>query len=214
MGTRTDMIEVAVYNPDGSRAGAIPVEEAWFGGKVHMDLLRLAVRRHEANQRVGTVKTKSRAEVAYSTKKLHAQKHTGRARMGGRGNPIRRKGGHAFAKRPRDFSIAMPKKMRRRALDSALLARMLDAEVVVLDGLSLDKPKTRQVAKALKALGADRTCLLALPQYDSILWKSARNLPRVRVRPVAELNAYDVLWPNRVVFTRPAFEALVELRKN
>ena len=204
------MIEVAVHNPDGSRTGAIQVEEAWFGGKVRLDLLRLAVRRHEANQRVGSVKTKSRGEVAYSTKKLYAQKHTGRARMGGRGNPIRRKGGHAFAKRPRDFSLGMPKKMRRRALDSALLARLLGAEVLVVDGLNLEKPKTREVAKALKALGADRTCLLALPQHDTVLWKSARNLPRVRVRPVAELNAYDVLWPNRVVFTRPAFEALLE----
>ena len=206
------MIEVAVHNPSGKRTGAIQVDEAWFGGKVRMDLVRLAVRRHEANQRIGSARTKSRAEVAYSTKKLYAQKHTGRARMGGRGNPIRRKGGHAFAKRPRDFSLGMPRKMRRRALDSALLARMLDAEVLVLDGLNLQEPKTGEVAKALKALGADRTCLLALPQYDSVLWKSSRNLARVRVRPVAELNAYDVLWPKRVVFTRPAFEALLESR--
>jgi len=208
------MIEIAVYKPDGSKADRIQVDEAWFGGEVHMDLLRLAVRRHEANQRVGSAKTQSRGEIAYSTKKLFAQKHTGRARMGPRANPIRRGGGHAFAKRPRDFSLSMPKKMRRRALDSALLARMLDAEVLVLDGLDLQEPKTREVARALAAMGVDRTCLLALPADAGVLWKSARNLARVCVRPVAELNAYDVLWPKCVVFTRPAFEALLGSRKN
>ena len=208
------MIEVVVYNPDGSKLDRIRVDEAWFGGEVRMDLLRLAVRRHEANQRVGSAKTKSRGEVAYSTKKLYAQKHTGRARMGGRGNPIRRGGGHAFAKRPRDFSLVMPKKMRRQALNSALLARMLDAEVMVLDGLDQEKPKTREVAQALAAMGVERTCLLALPAEAGVLWKSARNLPLVRVRPVADLNAYDVLWPKCVVFTRPAFETLLGSRKN
>ncbi|MGB2937656.1 MAG: 50S ribosomal protein L4 [Phycisphaerae bacterium] len=208
------MIDVTVYNTDGSEVDRVQVDEAWFGGTVHMDLLRLAVRRHEAAQRVGSAQTKSRGDVAGSTRKIYRQKGTGRARMGPRRNPIRRGGGHTFAKRPRDFSIRVPKKMRRKALDSALLARMLDAEVLVLDGLNLQEPKTREVARALEAIGAERSCLLALPEHDSILWKSARNLARVRVRPIADLNAYDVLWPNRVVFTRAAFEALVESRKN
>jgi large subunit ribosomal protein L4 len=91
---------------------------------------------------------------------------------------------------------------------------MLDAELVVLDGLNLETPKTREVAKVLKAIGVERSCLLALPGQAEVLLKSARNLPRLRVRRVSDLNAYDVLWPNRVVFTRPAFEAILESRKN
>jgi large subunit ribosomal protein L4 len=208
------MIEVTIYNTDGGEVGRIAVDEAWFGGTVHQDVLRLAVRRHEANRRAGTAATKNRSLVEGSTKKLYAQKHTGRARAGMRRSPKRRGGGVTFAKVARDFGLTMPRQMRRRALDSALLARMKDAEIVVLDGLQLDVPKTQQVAKALRAVGADRTCLLALPGKDEVLWKSARNLVGVRVRPLSDLTAYDVLWPKRVVFTRPAFEALVEARKN
>jgi large subunit ribosomal protein L4 len=208
------MIEVPIYNVDGGKAGAVQVEEAWFGGKVKMEILRLAVRRHEANQRQGTVGTKGRGQVEGSTKKIFAQKHTGRARAGSIRSPKRRGGGVTFAKSTRDFSLGMPKKMRRQALDSALLARMIDAEVAVLDGLTLEVPKTKTVAKALKAIGVDRSCLLALPGGETVLYKSARNLPRTRVRPVKDLTAYDVLWPSRVVFTRPAFEAMLESRKN
>ncbi|HUU91738.1 MAG TPA: 50S ribosomal protein L4 [Phycisphaerae bacterium] len=208
------MIEVKVYNPDGGDAGRIEVDEAWFGSKVRMDVLRLAVRRHEANRRCGTATTKSRGMVHGARRKIFRQKHTGRARMGSIRNPIRRGGGMTFAKKARDFGVGMPKKMRRQALDSAMLARLLDAEIIVLDGLALEEPKTREVADALKAVGVERTCLLALPAGETVLYKSARNLPRVRVRQVADLNAYDVLWPNRVVFTRTAFEAMLESRKN
>jgi len=208
------MIEVKIYNKDGGDAGAIQVEEAWFGGKVHKDLLRLAVRRHEANQRQGTVATKGRGLVEGSTKKIFAQKHTGRARAGTIRSPKRRGGGVTFRKIPRDFDLGMPKKMRRQALDSALLARLLDQEIIVVDGLTLDAPKTKEMSRTLKAVGIERSCLLALAAGSEVLYKSARNLPRVRVRQVADLNAYDVLWPNRVVFTRPAFEAILESRKN
>ena len=208
------MIEVRVYNTGGEEAGTIQVDEAWFGGKVKMEILRLAVTRHESNQRQGSVATKSRGLVEGSTRKIFAQKHTGRARAGTVRSPKRRGGGVTFAKVPRDYGREMPRKMRRAALDSALLARMLDGELIVLDGLNLEVPKTREVAKVLKAIGVERSCLLALPGQDEVLLKSARNLARLRVRRVADLNAYDVLWPNRVVFTRPAFEAILESRKN
>jgi len=207
------MIEVTVYSPDGKETGRIEVDEAWFGGTVHMEALRLAVRRYENRQRVGTASTKCRSMVRGSTRKIYRQKHTGRARMGTVRSPIRRGGGVTFAKRPRDFSIDMPKKMRRRALDSALLARLRDGEVLVLDGLTPAEPKTRLVAQALAAVGVGRSCVLAIQPDDEVLYKSARNLARVRVRRAIDLNAYEVLWPHRLVFTRPAFEALVEARK-
>jgi large subunit ribosomal protein L4 len=208
------MIQVTVYNTDGRESGQIEVDEAWFGGKVRVEVLRLAVKRHEANQRQGTVATKGRGQVEGSTKKIFAQKHTGRARAGTIRSPKRRGGGVTFAKIPRDFSDQMPRKERRLALDSALLARLLDREIIVVDGLKLEQPKTKEVARTLKALGVERSCLLALPPNETVLYRSARNLPRVRVREVRNLNAYDVLWPSRVVFTRPAFEAMLESRKN
>jgi large subunit ribosomal protein L4 len=167
-----------------------------------------------ANARQGTASTLSRDEVTGSSHKLYRQKHTGRARAGTIRSPKRRGGGVTFRKIPRDFSLAMPKKMRRQALDSALLARLLGSEVIVVDGLKLEQPKTQEVAKTLKALGVERSCLLALPAGETVLYKSARNLAHVRVRPVLDLTAYDVLWPSRVVFTRPAFEAVLEARKN
>jgi len=207
------MIDVKVYNPDGTSAGTIAVDEAWFGGQVHAEALRLAVRRHESRQRIGTAANKSRGMKRGSSRKIFRQKHTGRARMGTVRNPIRRGGGATFAKRRRDFSVGMPRKMRRRALDSALLARLQDEEVLVLEGLDLAEPKTREVARTLEALGVDRSCVLAIQPDDDVLYKSARNLPRTRVRRVADLNAYDVLWPGRLVFTRPAFEAMLEARK-
>ena len=207
------MIEVAVYSPDGKETGRIEVDEAWFGGTVHMEALRLAVRRYESRQRVGTASTKCRSMVRGSTRKIYRQKHTGRARMGTVRSPIRRGGGVTFAKRPRDFTVGMPKKIRRRALDSALLARLKDGEVLVVDGLAPTEPKTRLVAQVLAAVGVDRSCVLAIQPDDEILYKSARNLARVRVRRAVDLNAYEVLWPHRLVFTRPAFEALVEARK-
>jgi len=207
------MIEVKVYNPDGKSAGTIEVDEAWFGGEVHAEALRLAVRRYESRQRVGTAANKSRGMKRGSTRKIFRQKHTGRARMGPVRSPIRRGGGATFAKRARDFSIDMPRKLRRRALDSALLARLQDEEILVLDGLELAEPKTREVARVLEALGVDRSCVLAVQPGDDVLYKSARNLPRMRVRRVADLNAYEVLWPARLVFTRPAFEAMLEARK-
>jgi large subunit ribosomal protein L4 len=207
------MIDVKVYNTEGAEVGQVALDEAWFGTEVNVDVLRRSVRRHQAAQRVGTAKTKSRGEIAYSTKKLYAQKHTGRARAGPRASPTRRGGGHAFAKRPRDFSIGMPRRMRRAATDAALLARLKDGEVLALEGLQLSGPKTHPVAAALKACGIERSCLLVLAQHDPVLYKSARNLDRVLVRPLADLNAYELLWPHRVVFLRSALEALVSARK-
>jgi len=207
------MIEVKVYSPDGRETERIEVDEAWFGGRVYAEALRLAVRAYEASQRVGTAATRNRSRVAGSTRKIFRQKHTGRARMGTIRSPVRKGGGVAFAKRPRDFRLRMPKKVRRRALDSALLARLRDEEVLVVEGLEFDEPKTRRMAEVLRSIGVERSCLLAIQPEDEVLYKSARNLPRMRVRRVQDLNAYDVLWPSRVVFTRPAFEAMLEARK-
>jgi large subunit ribosomal protein L4 len=208
------MIEIPVYSPEGEKQSSLQVDEALFGTKVHRALLRQAVLRHEANQRVGTAATKSRGMVEGSTKKLYRQKGTGRARVGPRRTHKRRGGGVAFAKVARDFSQSMPKKARRAALDSALLSRMLDGRVCVLSGLRIEAPRTRVVAAMLKALGVEGTCLLSTAGLEENVWKSARNVARLKVRPVAELNPWEVLWPKRIIFTKEAFDALVASRSN
>jgi large subunit ribosomal protein L4 len=208
------MLEIPVYSSDGKKLESLQVDEALFGAKVRRELLRLAVLRYENNQRAGTAATKSRGMVKGSTKKLYRQKGTGRARMGTRRTPVRRGGGVTFAKRVRDFRQKMPKKARRAALDSALLAKMIDGQVCVLSDLSIDAPKTKTVATMLKALEAEGPCLLSTAALDENVWKSSRNIPRLRVRPVAELNPWEVLWPRRVIFTRDAFDALIAARSN
>ena len=206
------MLEIPVYSPEGEKLESLQVDEALFGSKVRRDLLKLAVLRHENNRRAGTAASKSRGMVAGSTKKLYRQKGTGRARMGSRRTNIRRGGGVAFAKVARSFRQGMPKKARRAALDSALLAKMLDGQVCVLSALEVTEPKTKVVATVLGALEINGPCLLSTAGRDENVWKSSRNIPRLRVRPVADLNPWEVLWPKRLIFTKDAFEALIAAR--
>ena len=206
------MLEIPVYDAQGKTLKSIEVDEALFGSKVRRELLRQAILRIESNQRSGTAATKSRGMVSGSTRKLYRQKGTGRSRAGPRRTGLRRGGGVTFAKRLRSFGQRMPKKARRAALDSALLAKMLDGEVMVLSKLEISEPKTREVAGVLKALKVEGTCLLSIAEPDENLWRSARNIARLRVRPVSDLNVWEVVWPRHLVFTREAFSRLVSAR--
>jgi large subunit ribosomal protein L4 len=185
----------------------VSIDETVLGGAVRYALLKQAVVRHQANQRVGTVKTKSRGMVAGSSKKLYRQKGTGNARMGNRRTGVRVGGGMIFGKVPRDFSQRMPRKQRRAARDSAVLAKLRKNNVVVVDALAFDKPKTKNFAGVLKNLKIDRSCLVAISQYDENIYKSVRNVPKVAVLPVADLNAGDICTHQRMLFTK---DALIE----
>lgn len=208
------MLQIAVFNPEGKQVETLEVDEALFGSRVRRELLRLAIVRHENNRRVGTAATKSRGMISGSTKKLYRQKGTGRARVGPKRSPTRRGGGVAFAKVAREFRQSLPKKARRLALDSALLAKLRSGSVCVLTDLKVNAPSTKTVAGCLKALSVDSTCLLSIGGLDDNLYRSCRNIPRLRVRPVSDLNVWEVLWPNRLVFTREAFDALLAARSN
>lgn len=208
------MLQIAVFNPEGEQVETMSVDESLFGTRIRQELLRLAIVRHENNQRVGTAATKSRGMVAGSTKKLYRQKGTGRARVGPKRTHKRRGGGVAFAKEARSFRQTLPKKARRLALDSALLAKLRDGSICVLTELKVAAPSTKTVVKCLKALDIDSTCLLSIGGLDETLYKSCRNVPRLRVRPVSDLNVWEVLWPKRLVFTREAFDALLAARSN
>ena len=203
------MIELPVHDRTGQVVGNITIDEADFGGQVRRQLLRQAILMYEAARRVGTASTKTRGQVAYSHRKPWRQKGTGRARAGFRGSPLWRGGGVVFGPRPRDYRFKMPKKAVWRATASAFLSKFQDGEVVVVDELKAEEPKTREMAATLKNLGIERTCLVAIEQHDVNLWKSARNIPGVSMKAVAEVNAYDVLRHRHLLITRAALEALV-----
>ncbi|MBP6124396.1 MAG: 50S ribosomal protein L4 [Phycisphaerae bacterium] len=203
------MIDVAVYNREGQEVERIQVNEELLGGQVRSALLKQAIVMYHANQRVGTAATKNRGRVEGSTRKIYRQKGTGNARMGTVRTPIRKGGGVAFAKLPRDFSQRMPKKQRRLARDSAILSKLQSGQVVVVDELNFTQPKTREFARILKNLKIDRSCLVAIPQQDVNLYKSARNVPKVDVMVISDLNAGDICSKKKMLFTKDAFLSVV-----
>lgn len=202
------MISVPVRNFDGTEAGSYELDPADLAASVNRQLLHDVVVMHEANRRVGTVRTKSRGMVAGSTKKLFRQKGTGRARAGSIRTNVRRGGGHAFGKVPVDHGYRLPRKAVRLATRMALLSKFQDDEAIVLSELSVDEPKTGRIAAGLKALGVGGSCLLVIENHDPILWKSARNIPNLKVAPAAELNAYDLLHQKNLLITKAAIDAL------
>ena len=209
----SDKIRVPVYSPDGKEVGGVDIDPASFGGEVNKQLLHDAVVMYQANRRSGTAKTKTRAEVAGTGKKLFRQKGTGNARVGTKRTNKRRGGGTAFGPIPRDYSYAMPKQQRRLATMMALLSKFQDNEAVVVDGLKVDRPKTKQMMGVLKALKLEgQTCLLATTG-DKNVYLSARNIQGVEVAPVRELNAYMLLRRKRLVLTKPAIDAILAAEK-
>ncbi|MFW6162242.1 MAG: 50S ribosomal protein L4 [Planctomycetota bacterium] len=203
------MIELPVHNREGQAVGTIEVDEADFGGEIRHQLLRDAILSYENARRVGTHSTKGRTEVRGTRAKPWRQKGTGRARAGSRQSPIWRGGGVAFGPQPKDYRNRMPRKALRAARQSAYLAKF-QGETVVVDELTADRPRTREMAAVLEALDIQRSCLIAIEAYDANLWKSARNLPCVSMKPVAEISAYDLLRHHRLLITRPALEALID----
>ncbi len=202
------MATLPIYNRDGAEVGSYEIDPAELAPRISKQLLHDAVVMYQANRRQGTFKSKSRHDVAGTTKKMYRQKGTGNARAGSRRSPIRVGGGHAHAKNPRDFSYRLPRKALRVATRMALASRLKDNEVTLIDELTFSEPKTGQVAKILKALKIEGRLLVAVERHDVNLYKSIRNLADVTVLPVAELNALAVLHPRRLLLTTGALDAL------
>jgi large subunit ribosomal protein L4 len=203
------MIDLAVYNTDGQEVESLKVDEAVFGGSVRFPLLKQAIVMYHANKRVGTAANKGRSMVEGSGRKLFRQKGTGNARIGNIRTGKRVGGGVTFAKSLRDFSKRMPKKQRRLARDSAILAKLLSSDVVVVDGLDFEKPKTKDFIGILNNLKIERSCLVTISSEDINLYKSANNIPKVSVMPVDELNAGDICNYRKMLFTKEAFLAVL-----
>ena len=203
------MLEVPVFNIDGSQIETIQVDEAALGGTVREALLKQALVAYHANQRQGTVQTQARGEVAGSTRKMFRQKGTGNARTGGIRNPIKKGGGHAKQKRPKDWRLAIPKKARRLARNSAILAKIQSKDLRVVSEIKLPEAKTKHVAKMYKALGIDRSCLFALDKADETLQKSARNIDRTTLTTVSQLNAWDIMQNRTLLMTKSGLQSLL-----
>lgn len=207
------MVDLPFFDKDGKSAGTVSIDEKVFGDIVKKKLLRDIVVIYETNKRIGTVATKRRGEVEGSTRKPWKQKHTGRARAGTIRSPLWRKGGVVFGPQPREFRLDMPKKMRQGALDSALLGKIKDSEVKVIEGLEFAKPATKKMAAILRNIGISRKCLIGVANYKKEVWLSARNLPYIKMSPAKDFNAYDVLRNKELLLTKEALDWLVKSRK-
>ncbi len=205
------MASLPVYDKTGKKVGNYDVDPADFAPTVNKQLLHDVVVMYQASARQGTHKTKSRSEVAGSTKKLYRQKGTGNARAGSRRANIRRGGGQAFAIRPRDYSYRLPRKAVRLATRMAMAGKIQDEQVVVVEGLSFDEPKTKEVAGMLDGMGlAGKSALIATAGYEPAIYKSARNIQGVKVSNVEDLNALEILRPDRLVISREAIDQMKE----
>ncbi len=203
------MIDVAVHNKEGKEIESLQVDESRVGGFVRYPLLKQAIVMYHANKRVGTSATKSRGMVRGSTRKLFRQKGTGNARVGNSRTGKRVGGGVTFAKVKRDFGKSMPRKQKKLATNSAVLAKLLSGNVIVIDKLNFKGPKTRDFVNVLGNLGIDRSCLVTINEGDDNLYKSVRNIPKVDVMVISDLNAGDICNRQKMLFTKEAFLSLI-----
>lgn len=205
------MPKLTVHDRKGNKVGTYNVEATDFAPEINKQLLHDAVVMYQANQRQGSHKTKTRAEVKASTKKMYRQKGTGNARAGHRRSGVRRGGGHIFAKRNRDYGWTMPRKALQLAARMAIASKVADDELVVIDELSFEQPKTRDMAQIIKNLECHNdSVLVATEGYQANVYKSGRNINRVSVSPAEELNALSVLSSRRLLVTKAALDTLKE----
>jgi large subunit ribosomal protein L4 len=207
------MPEIEIKDKKNNTVDKIDLREDLFAVKAKQGVVYEGVVNYLANQRQGTHATKTKGLIRGGGKKPWRQKHTGRARAGSIRSPLWRGGGTVFGPQPRDYSYKLPKKVRRLGLMAALSEKLAGSEVIVLDSLSLEKPKTREMVGLLKDLGvSERSVLIVLPEKEDTVSLSARNIPGVNVVRVADLNTYDVLAHNVLLMTRDAALRLEELK--
>jgi large subunit ribosomal protein L4 len=202
------MKKVPVFNAKGDRVGAVEFAEDAFGTKVRARLLKDVVVASESRRRSGSASTKERGEIKGSTRKPWRQKGTGHSRSGSRKSPIWRGGGVIFGPRPRDYSREVPKGQRRGALRSALALKLREDRIKVVKGLAVSEPKTKELRTLLARLGADRSVVLVVSEFDRNLWLSARNLPTVDAVTADSLDARSLASRLNVVIAEDAVEAV------
>jgi large subunit ribosomal protein L4 len=205
------MPKVALYDINGSQVGDIELKDDIFGIEVNNHVMYEAVKNYLANQRQGTQSAKTRAEVRGGGRKPWRQKGTGRARQGSIRSPQWKGGGVVFAPKPRDYSYSIPKKVKRLALKSALTSKVLDNEIIVVDSLTLDQAKTKEMVKVLSNLKANKKSLIVIPERDENVIRAASNIPGVKTAYVNTINVYDILNCDSFIITKDAVNKVEEV---
>ena len=204
------MPTVGLFNKEGNKTEDIQLNDNIFAVEVNADAMHQVVVALLANKRQGTQSAKTRAEVRGGGIKPWRQKGTGRARQGSIRAPQWIKGGVVFAPKPRDYRMSIPKSMRRVAMLSALTSKVQNDEMVVLDSLTLEAPKTKEIVKMLNAFNAKKT-LIVTAEANETVYKSARNIEGVAVLPVNNINVYDLLKYSKVIMTKDAVSKIEEV---
>ena len=204
-------MQTKVYNMSGEVVGEIELSEVVFGIAPNAAVVHDSVKNHLANKRQGTQSALTRAEVAGGGRKPWRQKGTGRARQGSTRAPQWTHGGIVFAPKPRDYSYTLNKKSRRLALKSALSAKAAELNVVVIDSIKMEAPKTAEFAKFLAAVGCDCKCLVVTAAADQNVVKSGRNIPGCEITFANLLNVYDIVNAKKLVVDKAALEKIEEV---
>ncbi|MGM0396319.1 MAG: 50S ribosomal protein L4 [Bacillota bacterium] len=205
------MPKVNVYNMLGELVEEMDLSDAVFGVEVNEHVVYEVVKNQLANKRQGTQSAKTRAEVRGGGRKPWRQKGTGRARQGSIRSPQWKGGGVVFAPKPRDYSYSVPKKVRRLAMKSALTDKLQNNEIIVVDELKFDAPKTKEMINMLNTLNADKKALIVMGEKNVNVIRSAGNIPNVATTLVNTLNVYDILKYNSFIITKEAVKKVEEV---
>lgn len=205
------MPKIALFNQSGSQVGDLELNDVVFGIEPNEHVLHDAVVMQQASRRQGTHAVKNRSEVRGGGRKPWRQKGTGRARQGSTRSPQWVGGGVVFGPTPRSYSYKLPKKVRRLALQSALSSKVKEDQLVVLEGLAIDKPKTKEVLNVLSALNVNEKALIVTADKDDVVAKSANNLQNTKVLPVSQINVLDLLTHDKLIMTKDAAEKAGEV---
>ncbi|WP_243292384.1 50S ribosomal protein L4 [Bacillus sp. FJAT-47783] len=205
------MPKVALYNQNGSAVGEIELNDSVFGIEPNKHVLFEAVVMQRASLRQGTHKVKNRSEVSGGGRKPWRQKGTGRARQGSIRSPQWRGGGTVFGPTPRSYAYKLPKKVRRLAVKSALSTKVLENNIVVLEDLTLEAPKTKEMVSILKGLSVEKKALIVTADHNETVALSARNIPGVEVVTATGINVLDVLNHDKLIMTKAATEKVEEV---
>ena len=205
------MPNFAVVDMEGKQVGSIDLSESVFGIEPNAAVMHQMVVNYLANQRHGTQSALTRAEVSGGGRKPWRQKGTGRARQGSTRSPQWTHGGIVFAPKPRSYRFTVNKKVRRLAMKSAFSAKAMDKEIIIVDSIAMTEYKTKKIVAMLQAIGAEKKALIVLPENNSMIVKSASNIPGVKTAQVNTLNVYDILNAGTLVIAKDAVSKIEEV---
>lgn len=205
------MAKINMLNMHGESVEEIELNDSIFDVEINEHAVYTIVKNHLANRRQGTQSAKTRAEKRGGGRKPWRQKGTGRARQGSIRSPQWRGGGVVFAPKPRDYSYTTPKKVRRLAMKSALTSKLQNKELIILDEIKFDSPKTKEFVKMLEAINAERKSLVVINKPEQNIIKSARNIPGVLTTNANTLNVYDIVNADTMIITKEALDTIEEV---